>query len=293
VWVWRPREVDVLDVEFGGVPNLFTANIGGMDRDVIGVGAKDGVYYLLDRDGTNKTTGRVEPYWRTQTVPGGPIGGIISSAAVGGGNIFFTTAFGVSIATPQQPAAWSLRASDGAVRWSKNAAPSYGPTTAIPGVTFMGGVFANLTARDADTGAKLLEIGLGQPVASAAAVLDGEVFVGAGVGARDAAPTDQEYVASLLPSYITALCLPDSSDCPAVLCDDGDPCTYDYHTDAGSCRSEPAPDGLPCKTGSNNGMCVSGICQAVASAESVSLTQRSRVPADRHAKHHSLAGRMR
>jgi outer membrane protein assembly factor BamB len=261
VWVWRPRETDVLDREFGGVPNLFTVTVGGVDRDVIGVGAKDGVYYLLDRDGTNQMSGRVEPYWKTQTVPGGPIGGIIASAAVGDGSIFFTTAFGVSIATPQQPVAWSLRASDGAIRWSKNAAPSYGPTTAIPGVTFMGGVFSYLTARDADTGAKLHDWGLDQPVASAATVLDGEVFVGAGVGGRDAAPDDAEYLASLAPSYVTALCLPDSGDCPTELCDDGDPCTYDFHTNTGSCRSEPAPDGLRCRVNAQNGTCAAGVCQ--------------------------------
>src|SRR5690606_29734657 len=81
-WVWRPRDVDNDDLGFGGVPNLFRVEIGGEMRDVVGVGMKDGHYYLLDRDGTNEITGRVEPYWKTRVVTGGAIGGIISSAAV-------------------------------------------------------------------------------------------------------------------------------------------------------------------------------------------------------------------
>ena len=260
-WVWRPREVDNFDLSFGGVPNLFTTEIGGVARAVMGVGGKDGFYYLLDRDGTNAITGLVEPYWRTPTVPGGPIGGIIASAAVGDGNIFFTTAIGISLAAPQQPAAWSLRARDGAVRWSRSAPPSYAPTTAIPGLAFMGGIATNLIVRDADTGDRLREIGLGGPVASAAAVVDGEIFVGAGVGGRDAVPEDEEYRSSWIPSYISALCVPDDPACPPALCNDGNPCTYDYHVAAGVCRSEPAPEGLPCRPANPRAVCVAGVCR--------------------------------
>ena len=53
-------------------------------RDVVGIGGKDGTYYLLDRDGMNPLTGRIEPYWQTNVVPGGSQGGIIASAAVDG-----------------------------------------------------------------------------------------------------------------------------------------------------------------------------------------------------------------
>jgi outer membrane protein assembly factor BamB len=256
-WVWRPREVDNADLDFGAVPNLFQTEVGGVTRDVVGVGGKDGTYYLLDRDGVNALTGHIEPYWSTTVVPGSAIGGIIASAAVGDDSIFFSTA----AATPGTPAAFSLGASDGMLRWSNSSAkPSYGPTTGIPGVVFMGGVGFSLVAYDADSGAKLKEIPLGVPVASGAAVVGGEVFVGAGTGARGIDPTDAAYKASVLPSYISALCLPDAANCPATMCDDGDACTYDFHS-GGGCRSEPAPDGLPCLTNGRGGSCVAGTCQ--------------------------------
>ena len=56
-WTWRPREVDNNDLDFGTGPNLFAAQIGAKQRDVVGLGGKDGTYYLLDRDGKNATTG--------------------------------------------------------------------------------------------------------------------------------------------------------------------------------------------------------------------------------------------
>ncbi len=260
-WVWRPREVDNDDLAFGAVPNLFEAEIGGETREVVGIGNKDGTYYVLDRYGVNALTGRIEPYWSTRVVPGGAIGGIIASPAVGDGSIFFSTGFGTSTSSPQKPAAFSLRASDGMLRWSNRAAPpSYGPTTAIPGVAFMGGVGFSIIAYDADTGAKLKEISLGGPVASGATIVEGEIFVGAGTGARDDDPSDTAYQTSLVPSYVSALCLPDSDDCPSTTCDDGNVCTYDFGT-GGGCRSEPGPDGLSCLVAGHVGRCVAGICQ--------------------------------
>jgi polyvinyl alcohol dehydrogenase (cytochrome) len=262
-WAWRPREVDNGDLAWGAVPNLFEVEIGGAKRDVIGAGNKDGTYYLLDRDGVNALTGRIEPYWQTKVVPGGPIGGIIASASVGEGRILFTTAIGTSITNPQRPAAWGLRATDGGVLWSnRQAAPSYGPTTAVSTVVFMGTLFGGLVARDADTGELLRTFPpLLGPVASAATALDGEIFYGAGVGERGGNPNRDAYKSSLSPSLISAYCLPDASDCPAELCDDDDICTYDFHGAAG-CQSEPAPDGIRCPTLLvHDGTCVAGRCQ--------------------------------
>lgn len=245
-WTWRPREVDNGDLSWGAVPNLFEIEFGGARREVLGVGNKDGVYYVLDRDGVNAISGRIEPYWQTKTVPGGAIGGIIASAAVDGARIWFTTAIGLSINNPQRPAAWSLNASDGALRWSnRSAAPSYAATTAVPTVTFMGSLFGGVVARDADTGDALITLPPIGPVASAVSVLDGELFFGAGVGDRGGNADGEAYQTSLSPSPISAWCLPDAPDCPATQCDDGDPCTYDFHTPNG-CHSEAAPDGLLC-----------------------------------------------
>lgn len=263
-WVWRPRDVDNDDLSFGGVPNLFAIDFGGERREVMGVGNKDGNYYVLDRDGVNKITGVVEPYWRTQVVPGGAIGGIISSAAVGEEKIQFSTAIGLDLANPQRPAAWGLSKDAGEVVWSNaDAEPSYGPTTGIPGVAFMGSLFsARLFAYHSETGEVLYRTPpLGGPVASGAVVVDGELFIGAGVGERGN-PTSIAHIQSLFPSPISAFCLPDACDCPTQLCDDGDPCTYDYHDDDGECATEPAPDGIRCMVGSAQGACSQGVCIA-------------------------------
>ncbi len=265
VWSWRPREVDNFDLAFGGVPNLFEVVIGGVKREVVGVGNKDGTYYLLDRDGINEITGRIEPYWQARVVPGGPIGGIIASASVGEGRIFFSTAIGASLGAPQLPAAWALEAANGAVAWSNpDATPSFAPTTATPGVVFMGSLVGDLVAYHAQTGEALFRARMDGPVASGAAILEGEVFVGAGVGARDQppGPGNRAYQQSLVPSRISALCLSDAPDCPSSLCDDGDVCTYDFHG-ANGCQSEPAPDGIPCKVSETaDGVCREGVCVA-------------------------------
>src|SRR5207247_1813280 len=91
-WHWRPRQIDVGDLDFGAVPNLFTITVSGKRRDVVGEGGKDGTYYVIDREGTNVANGvRWDdpdpaglPYWATHVVPGGAAGGIIATAAVDG-----------------------------------------------------------------------------------------------------------------------------------------------------------------------------------------------------------------
>jgi len=261
-WRWRPLDVDNDDLGFGAVPNLFRAVIDGEERDVIGVGSKDGTYYVLDRDGVNQVTGVVEPYWRTQVVPGGAIGGIIASAAVGDDRVQFTTAIGLDLADPQRPAAWGLRTDTGDVIWSNAAAePSYASTSAIPGIAFMGSLFSGrFIAYHSDSGEVLYRSPfLGGPLSSSAVVADGELFIGAGVGERGN-PTNIAHIQSLFPSPISAFCLPDACDCPTQLCDDGDPCTYDYHDDAGACATEPAPDGIACTVADQPGRCAQGVC---------------------------------
>ena len=268
VWVWRPREVDNEDLSWGALPNLFSVEVAGKTREVLGIGNKDGTYYLLDRDGTNEITGRIEPYWQTNVVPGGAIGGIIASAAVGEGKVLFSTAVGLSLSNPQKPAAWGLRATDGMVLWSnRQAAPSYGPTTAVPTVAFMGSIFGGMIARDADSGEQLRVFPPSGPVASPVAVLDGELFFGSGIGERGGNPNRDAYKTSLAPSLVSAYCLPSAPDCPAQLCDDGNVCTYNFYGSNGACQSEPAPDGIPCPTlDSTTAHCVSGQCQMDAPA---------------------------
>ena len=267
-WTWRPRPLDPNDIDFGAPPNLFTVDIAGAARDVVGAGGKDGTYYLLDRNGINPLTGRVEPYWKTNVVPGGSQGGIIAPSAVGDGKVLFSTGIGDhsnDAFNYQKPTAWALFATDGTVAWSnEHALPSFAPTSAIPGIVFMGSIAGRVSVYDANTGASVATLkagGLLSSLSSAAVVVDGQLYVGAGTGAREGAPESTEYVSSLIPSPLTAFCLAGSEGCPlAGKCNDANPCTVDTLTTAGSCSNTPAADATPCMIGTFSGLCQSGVC---------------------------------
>lgn len=260
-WVWRPREVDPEDLSFGAVPNLFTIEFAGAEREVIGVGNKDGNYYVLDRDGTNEVTGRVEPYWSRRVVEGGAIGGLIASAAVGEGKVLFSTAVGLDLDAPQLPAAWSLDAASGDVLWSSSeAGPSYSATSAVPGVAFMGSLGGTLYGYDTDTGAQLVKLNARGPLGSAPSIVDGSLYLGAGTGERGGNPTRIAYVVSLVPSPVNAFCIAGRDGCPeSESCDDGNACTIDTPS-GGGCTTSAAPDGTACSIGTLSGQCDAGKC---------------------------------
>jgi hypothetical protein len=232
VWRWRPREIDNADLAFGAVPNLFTAVIAGREREVVGVGNKDGTYYLLDRDGVNEVTDVAWtdadpsqlPYWRTQVVPGGSAGGVIATAAVDdvADRIYFSTAPGTFslLGNPQRPTVHALDAGTGAVLWQNTAEPtadaSFAPASAIPGVVFVGSATSGtLRSYDAANGARLGGIGVGFALAAAPAVVEGTVLVGAGTGSRSSNPSSPGEIASRTPQNVTALCVPGTPACLA------------------------------------------------------------------------------
>lgn len=235
VWRWRPREVDPDDLAFGAVPNLFTIDVEGTSIDVLGVGGKDGTYYVLDRDGVNERNGIAWddaspsdlPYWKTKVVPGGDIGGVIASASADEGRrrIYFSTAPGLDVYTPQRPTMHALDMDTGAVVWDNGAATgiqhdaSYAPTTAIPGVAFTGSVFApQLRGWDTDTGAQpyagfISDVLLTNAIASGASIVDGTVLVGTGIGTRSGDPHDVGDTVSREPRTLVALCVPGTLGC--------------------------------------------------------------------------------
>lgn len=230
VWRWRPREVDNDDLAFGAAPNLFTAIIGGAEREVVGVGNKDGTYYVLDRDGVNETNGVAWddadpsslPYWTTNVVPGGPAGGIIATAAVDDENdrIYFGTAPGSfgSVFSPQRPTMHALDAGTGAILWQNtaevNADATFAPTSGIPGVVFTGSVIGgSLRGYDTSDGTRLLSRSVGLALAAAPAIWDGLAIVGAGIGVRTGNPADQSDATSRIPQPVTALCVPGTKAC--------------------------------------------------------------------------------
>ncbi len=239
LWRWRPREVDNDDLAFGAVPNLFAIEVGGQRRDVVGVGNKDGTYYVVDRDGVNVVSGvRWDdddpsglPYWATQVVPGGPAGGIIGSAAIDGalGRVYLGTAPGDNPFLPQTPTQHALDLNTGAVVWTNDTPmfndATFAATTALRGVVFQGAVLTprlrayRTDGNPAALGSLLLDlpvnpISFGSALASAPAVVDGLVIVGGGIGARSSNAHDASDATSRIPTEVVALCVRGTPTCP-------------------------------------------------------------------------------
>ena len=150
-WVFRPRESDPnkCDFDFGASPNLMEA----ADKKYVGIGGKDGTYYLLDR-----LTG--QPHWATRVVFGGGIGGFFGGAAFDDHRIFSATALGdgnvntqTGLCDPnyhdpanpnvvdtfvQDPSIHALDAATGSILWEANTNQSLGPTTLANRVLFSG-----------------------------------------------------------------------------------------------------------------------------------------------------------
>ncbi len=279
-WRWRPRDVDNFDFGFGSVPNLFEAVVDGRMIEVVGIGSKDGTYILLDRDGVNEINHVAWndpdpsglPYWSTRVVDGGPEGGIIGSAAIVEGTVFFSTAIGVSLSDPQRPAAWALSAGDGHVVWSNpDLDPSFGPTLAIPGLVFRGELGTGggeLEVLRSSSGELWQELNtLGQPggVASAPAIAGGVLFTGGGTGVRGGM-RDVVYAVSEFDTPVSAFCIEGTPGCEPACPDDGQACTFEFRRD-GTCMSEAAPDTLSCClqggqqcTAAQKGTCHAGTC---------------------------------
>jgi outer membrane protein assembly factor BamB len=265
VWVWRPREVDNDDLAFGAVPNLFEAEIGGAVREVVGIGNKDGTYYVLDRDGVNELTGRIEPYWSANVVPGGPIGGIIGAASIGDGMAVFSTGFGFSVTRPQKPAVHALDLRDGSVLWQDASVDSsYAPCMGVPGLALCGGTprpNVNVFARAGGTLLKSVQAApVPSGVSAGATIVGGQMFVGAGTGAFNEG--DDALREANRDTPLAAFCVEGAAGCTPNTCTDGNPCTYDYRDRSGGCASEPGAEGLDCQSGGQNGHCVAGVCTA-------------------------------
>ena len=234
-WRWRPREVDNDDLAFGAVPNLFTISVDGRAQDVVGIGGKDGTYYVLDRTGVNARSGRRWddaaprdlPYWERHVVPGGAIGGVIATASVDEATrrVVFSTAPGEDVLAPQRPTVHALDLDTGAVVWQHDdpglltGDASYGPTSSVPGLVMVGSVVTpHLRLFDARTGDLVADHALRAQstfsgVASGAAVLDGTLVVGAGIGTRTSGGSSPGDFAAYTPSAVVAMCVPGAPGC--------------------------------------------------------------------------------
>jgi outer membrane protein assembly factor BamB len=134
------------------------------------------------------------------------------------GRIYFSTPSGFDPFNPQRPTVHALDKNTGEVLWQntleESADASFAPTSAIPGVVFVGSALDGLLrAYEAATGKKLASIPVGFSLASAPAIVDGIVIVGAGVGERTGDSSDPSDIASRIPQNVTALCVPGTPHC--------------------------------------------------------------------------------
>jgi polyvinyl alcohol dehydrogenase (cytochrome) len=235
-WRWRPRETDNADLAFGATPQLFTIDSGGGPREVVGIGNKDGNYYVIDRDGLNEVNGiawdeadpSTLPYWVADLVPGGSAGGIIGTPAVdqAGGVIYIGTAPGFDPLNPQQPTLRAVDIDDGSVIWTNSNEPdidgipdaTFSPVTATDELVFIGSVpGGNLRVFDAATGEKIAARPVGFTVSSGITMIDGTVLIGGGTGERSGNPDSVANITSMIAHDVTALCALGAAGCPARL----------------------------------------------------------------------------
>ena len=145
-WVFR-RPTDATDInhcdfDFGASPNI----IDMVQGRFLGIGGKDGTYYLL-----NRLTGDLA--WRTPVVFGGFLGGFYGGAVFDGTHIFSATGIGdfnprdptkrcssdqSDILPIQEPSIHAFDAANGHIFWEGNLNHSFGATSLGNGVVFSG-----------------------------------------------------------------------------------------------------------------------------------------------------------
>jgi outer membrane protein assembly factor BamB len=195
-WVFRPDRKGACDFDFGASPNLIDLDFGRY----VGIGGKDGTYYLLDRLSFSPH-GRL--VWSARVVFGGDEGGFIGSTAVDGSRVFGATAIGdahiinpnpADLCDPSNPKdtflqdpsmhALDLLGSHGRIAWQRDHNYSTAPTSVANGVVFSGllgiDMRFGLNAYDENSGALLRTFAMPGSVNSGATPVGRMLFVGSG-----------------------------------------------------------------------------------------------------------------
>lgn len=172
-WVSQPHAPNLDDLDFAGTPNLFTRD----GRDVVGLGNKDGTYYVVDRE-TGATVGSVHAVDPGIPRPGGNFstGGFIGPTAVAGGMVVGGTAVG--------PAPFLHGVDVGGLRvaWqSQEPSATYGGTSIANGVAFVGGTDFTLRAVSARTGETLWSHPMKGAVSGGAVITRDHLYAVAGI----------------------------------------------------------------------------------------------------------------
>jgi polyvinyl alcohol dehydrogenase (cytochrome) len=173
VWGHQPHDQNLDDLDLAGAPNLFRLG----DRDVVGLGGKDGVYSVVDREDGS-------PVWQRQVAePGIPdpganysTGGFIGATAVVDDLVVGGTAVG------GDPYLHALDAATGEIAWQQSEpGPTYAAAAEAGGVVFIGATDFTFRAVDLASGEVLWSQEMPGAVAGGAAVAGNDVVVVAGL----------------------------------------------------------------------------------------------------------------
>lgn len=161
------------DVAFSASPNLFSATINGINRDLVGEGQKSGVYWALDRD-----TGEV--VWQSTVSPSGFLGGMEGTSAVSNGVIAVPATDWPEVDGAAQGMVVVLDAATGEILWTaKQEAPAASPAAISDDLVFHAGMDGILHAYALANGEELWRTDLGASVSGGVAIADGVVVLGA------------------------------------------------------------------------------------------------------------------
>jgi polyvinyl alcohol dehydrogenase (cytochrome) len=172
------------DFDFGSGPNLFTVKkpTGG-SRQMVGAGAKSGIYWALDAK-----TGQV--VWSTEAGPGSTLGGIEWGTATDGKRIYVAEANAGFLEYPGNPSlphtgSWAaLDPATGAILWQTpdpSGSFDLGVVSTSNGVVYAGSMSGHMYALNGATGAVLNDIqGAGSSNAGPAIANDGTIYWGNG-----------------------------------------------------------------------------------------------------------------
>jgi polyvinyl alcohol dehydrogenase (cytochrome) len=161
------------DVAFSASPNLFTATIDGVERDLLGEGQKSGDFWVLDRE-----TG--DEVWTATVAPAGFLGGMEGTSAVANGVIAVPATDWPEFDGPAAGMVTGLDASTGDDLWSqKQDAPAASPVGISNDVVFHAGMDGVLHAYGLNDGTELWTADLGASASGGVGIATGVVIVGA------------------------------------------------------------------------------------------------------------------
>lgn len=162
------------DIGFSASPNLFTVDIDGATRDLVGNGQKSGEFWALDRD-----TGEV--VWQATVSPAGFLGGMEGSSAVANNVVVVPATDWPDFDGPAKGLISAYDADSGLRRWTaeQEGFPAASPVAISEDVVFHAGFDGILHAYALSNGNEAWKSDLGASASGGIAVADGVVVVGA------------------------------------------------------------------------------------------------------------------